>query len=54
MAIIWFLTAATTFGVAVTQAILADLNGDGNLDVVLQDLRSGSVYLGEGTGQFTH
>ena len=50
-----FTPMPTTFGVEVMQAVLADLNGDGNLDVVLQGIYGGgNVYLGDGTGQFTH
>ncbi len=36
------------------QAILADLNGDGYLDLVLQNTSGGTgVFLGNGTGSFT-
>jgi hypothetical protein len=46
----------TNFGALTNEAILADLNGDGNLDVVLQGISSGGafVYLGDGTGAFTY
>jgi len=43
------------FGPAVSQAILADLNGDGNLDAVLQGTGGGAyIYLGNGKGSFTY
>jgi hypothetical protein len=32
------------------EAVLADLNGDGNLDLILND----QVYLGNGTGRFAY
>jgi hypothetical protein len=43
-----------TFGPLQIQAILADLNGDGYLDLVLQNTSGGTgVFLGNGTGSFT-
>jgi len=46
----------TTFGALTNQAILADLNGDGNLDLVIQGISSGGafIYLGDGTGGFAY
>jgi hypothetical protein len=42
------------FGPALIQAVLADLNGDGFLDLVLQNISGGvEVFLGNGTGSFT-
>jgi hypothetical protein len=45
----------TTFGGETVQAVLADLNGDGNLDLVLSYIQGGGagVYLGNGQGGFT-
>jgi hypothetical protein len=45
-----------TFGALTNQAILADVNGDGNLDVIISGISSGGafVYLGDGTGGFTY
>ena len=45
----------TSFGVGTQQPILADLNGDGNLDLVLASVQgsAASVYIGNGTGAFT-
>jgi hypothetical protein len=50
-----FTQVPTNFGATTNQAILADLNGDGNLDLVLQYTSAGnsSVYLGNGKGDFT-
>jgi hypothetical protein len=49
-----FTQVPTTFGAGTIQAILADLNGDGDLDLVLQSSEGGArVYLGNGTGSFT-
>jgi hypothetical protein len=50
-----FTQVPTTFGALTGQPILADLNGDGNLDLILGGA-SGSgaeVYLGNGKGKFT-
>jgi hypothetical protein len=44
-----FTQVPANFGAGGTEAILADLNGDGNLDLVL----NGDVYLGNGKGKFT-
>ena len=43
-----FTRVPTNFGALANEAVLADLNGDGNLDLVVND----QVYLGNGTGQF--
>jgi hypothetical protein len=48
-----FTQVPTNFGESTTQAILADLNGDGNLDLVLVYIGGATVYLGNGTGAFT-
>jgi len=50
-----FTQAPTTFGQDTVQAILADLNGDGNLDLVLlgSQTTGASIFLGDGTGAFT-
>jgi len=49
-----FAQVPSNFGAYTNQAILADLNGDGNLDLVLQSSSGGAyVYLGSGTGAFT-
>jgi len=49
-----FTQVPTTGGASTTQAILADLNGDGNLDLVFQGTGGGAtIYLGDGTGSFT-
>jgi hypothetical protein len=42
----------TTFGGESAQAVLADLNGDGNLDLVISYIEGGGagVYLGNGQG----
>jgi hypothetical protein len=42
---------STNFGATTYQAILVDLNGDGNLDLVLAP--GAEVYLGDGAGRFT-
>jgi hypothetical protein len=50
-----FTQVATNFGAGTAQPILADLRGNGNLDLVL-GASSGSgafVYLGNGNGTFT-
>jgi hypothetical protein len=44
-----FIQVPTSFGAGGTQAVLVDLNGDGNLDIVQNTF----VYLGNGKGQFT-
>jgi len=49
-----FSQVPTTFGATTTQAILADLNGDGNLDLILCYFGGATVYLGDGTGAFTY
>jgi len=51
-----FTQVPTDFGALTNQAILADLDGDGNLDLVLQGVSAGGafVYLGNGTGTFTY
>jgi hypothetical protein len=45
----------TTFGGESAQAVLANLNGDGNLDLVISYIQGGGagVYLGNGQGGFT-
>ncbi|MGA2595365.1 MAG: VCBS repeat-containing protein [Bryobacteraceae bacterium] len=48
-----FTQVPTSFGELTSQAILADLNGDGNLDLVLQFDSGSGVYFGDGTGAFT-
>jgi len=49
-----FTPVANTLQALAIQAALADLNGDGNLDLVLQGPQGGaSVYLGDGAGGFT-
>jgi hypothetical protein len=48
-----FTQVPSNIGAETVQAILADFNGDGNLDLLLQGLDGGGcVYLGNGTGQF--
>jgi hypothetical protein len=49
-----FTQVPTNFGESTTQAILTDLNGDGNLDLVLVYIGGATVYLGNGTGAFTY
>jgi hypothetical protein len=44
-----FTQVPTNYGGLTNEAVLADLNGDGNLDLIL----SYSVYLGNGQGDFT-
>ena len=44
-----FTQVATTYGENASEAVLVDLNGDGNLDMVLNT----NVYLGDGKGNFT-
>jgi hypothetical protein len=50
-----FTQAPANFGGLTVQPILADLNRDGNLDLVLLATAGGGawVYLGNGTGEFT-
>ena len=49
-----FTQVSTNFGALTIQPILADLNGDGELDLVLQDTAGGgaAVYMGNGKGDF--
>lgn len=49
-----FTQVPAEYGAFDTQAILFDLNADGNLDLIVCSEESGaaSVYLGDGTGQF--
>jgi len=49
-----FTKSPTNFGATATQAILADLNGDGDLDLVLCYIGGASIYLGDGAGAFTY
>jgi hypothetical protein len=44
-----FTQVPQTFGADSTGAVLVDLNGDGDLDLVCTD----NVYLGDGKGDFT-
>ena len=46
-----FTQVPTNFGATTSQPILVDLNGDGNLDLVLE---GGGVYVGDGTGKFRY
>jgi len=50
-----FTPVPTTFGALTDQPVLVDLNGDGNLDLVLQDTSGGgaAIYIGDGKGDFT-
>jgi hypothetical protein len=50
-----FTQAPTNFGAETIQAVLVDLDGDGNLDLILSYLTGGGawVYLGNGRGGFT-
>jgi hypothetical protein len=48
-----FTSVPTDFGGSTVQAILADMNADGNLDLILSPGGAAQVYLGNGTGQFT-
>jgi hypothetical protein len=47
-----FTQVPTDFGALTTQAILADMNGDGNLDLII-GAPSAEIYLGNGKGDFT-
>jgi len=49
-----FTQVPTNYGYLSAQAVLADLNGDAYLDLLLSSGSAGvtSVYLGNGTGQF--
>jgi FG-GAP-like repeat len=51
-----FTQVASTVGALTSQPILVDLNGDGNLDLVLLASSSGgaAIYLGNRTGVFTY
>lgn len=51
-----FTQMPTDFGALTTAPILVDVNGDGNLDLVVQDTASGgaSIYLGNRTGTFEY
>ena len=44
-----FTQVPTSFGGRTTEAVLTDLNGDGDLDLIMDSL----VYLGNGKGEFT-
>jgi len=50
-----FVQAPTNFGALTFEPILADLNGDGNLDLVLSGTNGSAalLYLGNGKGSFT-
>jgi hypothetical protein len=48
-----FTQVPTNFGELTAQPILADLNGDGNLDLILGGGSGAEVYLGNGKGDFT-
>jgi hypothetical protein len=49
-----FTQVPTNFGIETIQVVMADLNGDGNLDLVFEGVYGGAnVLLGNGTGQFT-
>ncbi|MGD0133755.1 MAG: VCBS repeat-containing protein, partial [Bryobacteraceae bacterium] len=50
-----FTQVPTKFGEGTAQPILTDLNGDGNLDLVLEEPDGGAavLYLGNGKGEFT-
>jgi len=50
-----FTQVPTSFGATTVQAILADLNGDGKLDLIIAYIEGGGaqVYLGNGAGGFT-
>jgi hypothetical protein len=48
-----FTSVPTSFGEDTTQAIITDLNSDGNLDLIISSGGGADVYLGNGTGQFT-
>jgi hypothetical protein len=51
-----FTQVPTNFGELTNQAILVDVNGDGNLDLVISGVSGAGafVYLGNGQGQFTY
>jgi hypothetical protein len=48
-----FTQVPATFGALTSQPILADLNGDGDLDLILGGGSGAEIYLGNGTGEFT-
>lgn len=50
-----FTQVPASFGAYTIESYLVDLNGDGNLDLVLQEQASGiaEVFLGDGKGDFT-
>jgi hypothetical protein len=48
-----FNKSPTTFGQGTLQILLADLNKDGNLDLVLATFGGAWAYLGNGQGGFT-
>jgi len=48
-----FTQVPTNFGALTAQPILADLNGDGNLDLVLGGGSGAEVYFGNGKGAFS-
>ena len=47
-----FVQVPTKFGNDTFQPVLADLNGDGNLDLILASYRGVAIYLGNGKGEF--
>jgi hypothetical protein len=51
-----FTQVPTSFGELTNQAILVDLNGDGNLDLITSGSGGGGnyIYLGNGQGEFTY
>jgi hypothetical protein len=48
-----FTQVPASFGALTTEPILADLNGDGDLDLILATSSAAAVYIGNGTGSFT-